>query len=68
MKRLGTYNGYNYYNNATWYAVRRFQASHHLKATGNVDQIRPWQKALQANRQLHGSPWRPSLGRPQGLY
>lgn len=38
MKRLGTYNGYNYYNNATWYAVRCFQASHHLKVTDNVDQ------------------------------
>ncbi|MBT8907828.1 hypothetical protein BTI73_06335 [Lactobacillus delbrueckii subsp. bulgaricus] len=43
MKRLGTYNGYNYYNNATWYAVRRFQASHHLKVTGNVDQ-KTWTK------------------------
>ncbi|WP_412059784.1 C40 family peptidase [Lactobacillus delbrueckii] len=40
MKRLGTYNGYNYYNNATWYAGRRFQASHHLKVTGNVDQTK----------------------------
>lgn len=43
MKRLGTYNGYNYYNTATWYAVRRFQASHHLKVTGNVDQ-KTWTK------------------------
>lgn len=43
MKRLGTYNGYNYYYNATWYAVRRFQASHHLKVTGNVDQ-KTWTK------------------------
>lgn len=43
MKRLGTYNGYNYYNNATWYAVRRFQASHHLKVTGDVDQ-KTWTK------------------------
>lgn len=46
MKRLGTYNGYNYYNNATnatWYAIRRFQASHHLKVTDNVDQ-KTWAK------------------------
>lgn len=43
MKRLGTYNGYNYYNTATWYAVRRFQASHRLKVTGNVDQ-KTWTK------------------------
>lgn len=43
MKRLGTYNGYNMYNTATWYAVRNFQARHHLKVTGNVDQA-TWTK------------------------
>lgn len=43
MKRLGTYNGYNMYNTATWYAVRNFQQRHHLKVTGNVDQA-TWTK------------------------
>ncbi|CCK85177.1 Periplasmic protease [Lactobacillus equicursoris DSM 19284 = JCM 14600 = CIP 110162] len=43
MKRLGTYNGYNMYNTATWYAVRNFQARNHLKVTGNVDQA-TWTK------------------------
>lgn len=43
MKRLGTYNGYNMYNTATWYAVRNFQRRHHLKVTGNVDQA-TWTK------------------------
>lgn len=37
MKRLGTYNGYNCYNTATWNAVRNFQARHGLKVTGNVN-------------------------------
>lgn len=43
MKRLGTYNGYNMYNTATWYAVRNFQARKHLKVTGNVNQA-TWTK------------------------
>lgn len=43
MRRLGTFNGYAYYNNATYNAVRRFQASHHLPVTGNVD-VNTWQK------------------------
>ena len=50
MKRLGTYNGYNMYNTATWYAVRRFQARKHLKVTGNVNQA-TWTK-LGLNKKL----------------
>lgn len=43
MRRLGTFNGYNKYNNATYYAVRNFQKKHHLKVTGNVDE-KTWVK------------------------
>lgn len=43
MKRLGTANGYNKYNTATYYAVRSFQKKHHLKVTGNVDE-KTWVK------------------------
>ncbi|QMU07634.1 DUF5776 domain-containing protein [Levilactobacillus suantsaii] len=38
MRRLGTANGYNKYNAATYRAVRTFQKRHHLKVTGNVNQ------------------------------
>ncbi|WP_276804152.1 NlpC/P60 family protein [Lactobacillus hominis] len=43
MRRLGTFGGYANYNWATYNAVRRFQASHHLPVTGNVD-VNTWQK------------------------
>lgn len=43
MHRLGTWNGRNYYNQATYYAVKRFQRRHHLRATGNVN-LATWQK------------------------
>lgn len=38
MKRMHTSNGYNKYNTATYNAVKAFQRSHHLKATGNVNE------------------------------
>lgn len=37
MRKLGTYYGYNCYNMATKNAVRNFQSTHGLKATGIVD-------------------------------
>lgn len=43
MRRLGTANGYNKYNSATYYAVKNFQRKHHLKATGNVNE-KTWVK------------------------
>ena len=43
MHRLGTYNGYNKYNQATYYAVRSFQKHHDLKVTGNVNE-KTWVK------------------------
>lgn len=38
MRRLGTANGYNQYNQATYNAVKAFQRKHGLKVTGNVNQ------------------------------
>lgn len=43
MRRLGTANGYNKYNSATYYAVKNFQRKHHLKVTGNVNE-KTWVK------------------------
>lgn len=43
MHRMGTYNGYNKYNSATYFAVKSFQHKHHLKATGNVNEA-TWTK------------------------
>lgn len=38
MRKMGTYAGYDKYNQATYNAVKRFQRRHHLKVTGNVDE------------------------------
>lgn len=43
MHRMGTWAGTNYYNQATYNAVKNFQRNHHLPATGNVD-LKTWQK------------------------
>lgn len=43
MHRMGTYNGYNKYDNATYFAVKSFQHKHHLKVTGNVNEA-TWAK------------------------
>jgi cell wall-associated NlpC family hydrolase len=38
MRKMGTFAGYDKYNQATYNAVKRFQRRHHLKATGNVNE------------------------------
>ena len=43
MRRLGTANGYNKYNQATYNAVKAFQRKHGLKVTGNVNE-KTWVK------------------------
>lgn len=43
MQRVGTWTGRNYYNQATYNAVKRFQKRHGLKATGNVN-VKTWVK------------------------
>ncbi|MGX9134214.1 DUF5776 domain-containing protein [Rummeliibacillus sp. JY-2-4R] len=45
MRKLGIIgtHGYAKYNNATFNAVRNFQAKHHLAVTGNVD-LTSWEK------------------------
>lgn len=43
MHRLGTWGGHNYYNQATYNAVKNFQRNHNLPATGNVN-LKTWQK------------------------
>lgn len=43
MHRLGTWTGQNYYNQATYNAVKNFQRGHHLPVTGNVN-LETWQK------------------------
>lgn len=43
MHRMGTWAGRNYYNQATYNAVKAFQRRHHLRATGNVDE-KTWVK------------------------
>lgn len=43
MHRVGTWAGTNYYNQATYNAVKNFQRSHHLPATGNVN-LATWEK------------------------
>lgn len=43
MRRLGTANGYNKYNQATYNAVKAFQRRHGLKVTGNVNE-KTWVK------------------------
>lgn len=53
MHRLGTWNGRNYYNYATYYAVKNFQRRHHLKANGNVD-LKTWQKLGFSKKSWYG--------------
>ncbi|KRK97060.1 periplasmic protease [Secundilactobacillus odoratitofui DSM 19909 = JCM 15043] len=43
MRKMGTYAGYDKYNNATYNAVKAFQRKHHLKVTGNVNE-KTWVK------------------------
>lgn len=43
MHRMGTWAGRNYYNQATYNAVKNFQRRHHLAATGNVN-LKTWEK------------------------
>lgn len=43
MHRMGTWAGSNYYNQATYNAVKNFQRKHGLKATGNVNE-KTWVK------------------------
>jgi len=43
MHRMGTWYGTNYYNQATYNAVKNFQRRNHLPATGNVN-LKTWQK------------------------
>ncbi len=43
MHRMGTWYGTNYYNQATYNAVKNFQRNHYLPVTGNVD-LKTWQK------------------------
>lgn len=43
MHKVGTWSGTNYYNQATYNAVKNFQKRHHLRVTGNVD-LKTWQK------------------------
>ena len=39
MREMGTFAGYDKYNQATYNAVKRFQRRHHLKVTGNVNEL-----------------------------
>lgn len=43
MRKMGTYAGYDKYNQATYNAVKNFQRRHHLKVTGNVNE-KTWLK------------------------
>ena len=43
MHRLGTWAGQDYYNQATYNAVKNFQRNHHLAVNGNVN-LKTWQK------------------------
>lgn len=43
MRKMGTFAGYDKYNQATYQAVKRFQRRHHLRATGNVN-LMTWLK------------------------
>ncbi|GAD16422.1 DUF5776 domain-containing protein [Lentilactobacillus otakiensis] len=43
MRKMGTFAGYDKYNQATYNAVKRFQQRHHLKVTGNVNE-KTWLK------------------------
>ncbi len=38
MRKMGTFAGYDKYNQATYQAVKGFQRRHHLKVTGNVNE------------------------------
>lgn len=38
MRKMGTFGGYDKYNQATYNAVKNFQRRHHLKVTGNVNE------------------------------
>lgn len=38
MRKMGTFSGYDKYNQATYNAVKRFQRGHHLKVSGNVNE------------------------------
>lgn len=53
MHKMGTWAGTNYYNQATYNAVKRFQRRHHLKATGNVN-LKTWQKMGFSKKDWYG--------------
>lgn len=38
MRKMGTFAGYDKYNQATYQAVKAFQRRHHLEVTGNVNE------------------------------
>ena len=53
MHRMGTWYGKNYYNQATYNAVKNFQRRHGLKATGNVN-LKTWQKMGFSKKSWYG--------------
>ena len=53
MHRMGTWYGKNYYNKATYNAVKNFQRRHGLKATGNVN-LKTWQKMGFSKKSWYG--------------
>lgn len=53
MYRMGTWYGKNYYNQATYNAVKNFQRRHGLKATGNVN-LKTWQKMGFSKKSWYG--------------
>lgn len=50
---MGTWYGKNYYNQATYNAVKNFQRRHGLKATGNVN-LKTWQKMGFSKKSWYG--------------
>lgn len=50
---MGTWYGKNYYNQATYNAVKNFQRHHGLKATGNVN-LKTWQKMGFSKKSWYG--------------
>lgn len=53
MHKMHTWRGRNYYDSATYYAVKRFQRRHHLRATGNVN-LKTWEKMGLSNKSWYG--------------
>ena len=53
MHRMGTWYGKNYYNQATYNAVKNFQRRHGLKVTGNVN-LKTWQKMGFSKKSWYG--------------